>query len=335
VARYFERWIKERKASKLRSAHDDDTRLRKHAMPIIGSIKIEEARPRHIRDFVRKLKIESGLAPRTIHHVYGTLHTMFKDAVVEELILANPCVLRKGELPKKVDKDPLWRSQAIFTRSELEQLISDPRIAIERRIFYALLFLTGARFGEISALRWSRYHPEREPLGCLIIAESFDTKHKTVGPLKTEIPREVPVHAVLAELLAEWKLRGWHAVFGRHPGPDDLLIPYPPKEGDFNETTHWRSDTLRKALDLDCQMLGGRHRRTHDSRRTLISLARADGAQKDILKWATHGRPEGIIDAYSEFPWETLCAEFQKLKINLRRGQVIALPQSSDGGRSF
>src|SRR5687768_6695457 len=43
VARYFERWIKERKLSKLRSAHDDDTRLRKHAMPIIGSIKIEDA----------------------------------------------------------------------------------------------------------------------------------------------------------------------------------------------------------------------------------------------------------------------------------------------------
>lgn len=32
----------------------------------------------------------------------------------------------------------------------------------------------------------------------------------------------------------------------------------------------------------------------HDARRTLISLAQADGARRDILRWITHG-PEGDI----------------------------------------
>jgi hypothetical protein len=30
-------------------------------------------------------------------------------------------------------------------------------------------------------------------------------------------------------------------------------------------------------------------RRQHDARRTFISIARADGARPDILRWATHG----------------------------------------------
>jgi hypothetical protein len=31
---------------------------------------------------------------------------MFKDAVADELICVSPCVLSKGVLPMKVDKDP-------------------------------------------------------------------------------------------------------------------------------------------------------------------------------------------------------------------------------------
>jgi hypothetical protein len=33
----------------------------------------------------------------------------------------------------KIDKDPTWRSGAVFTREEVEQLISDGRIPEERR----------------------------------------------------------------------------------------------------------------------------------------------------------------------------------------------------------
>jgi hypothetical protein len=36
-------------------------------------------------------------------------------------------------LPKKVDKDPAFRANAIFSREELEQLICDPRILQDRR----------------------------------------------------------------------------------------------------------------------------------------------------------------------------------------------------------
>src|SRR5229473_4851697 len=38
------------------------------------------------------------------------------------------CAFKRGELPAKTDKDPTWRSAAVFTCEEVERLISDERI---------------------------------------------------------------------------------------------------------------------------------------------------------------------------------------------------------------
>jgi hypothetical protein len=48
---------------------------------------------------------------------------MFEDAVADELIASNPCAVKRGGLPAKIDKDPTWRSGAVFTREEVERLI--------------------------------------------------------------------------------------------------------------------------------------------------------------------------------------------------------------------
>ncbi len=197
VKAYAETWLKARSKRGLSNADTDAGRL-KHVYPVIGHIPIRDVRPRHVQDLVRQLVARLGptkkdLAPRTVRNIYGVLHTMFEDAIADELIEWNPCKLRRGELPKKIDKDRTWRSTAIFTRAEVEQIISDPRIPEDRRILYALLSLAGVRFGEAAALRWQAYDREVRPLGRLLIAVSFDTKtHKEKG-VKTERPREVPV----------------------------------------------------------------------------------------------------------------------------------------------
>jgi hypothetical protein len=143
VKQYAEGWIKDRRALGLRTADDDDTRLKLHVLPTIGEMAIDEVRPRHIRDLVLAMRKDGALAPRSIRNVYGVLATMFRTAVADELIVATPCVLSRGILPKKVDKDPAWRATAIFTRPEVEQLISDVRIPEDRRVLYALKGIAG------------------------------------------------------------------------------------------------------------------------------------------------------------------------------------------------
>jgi integrase len=311
VAGWRKKWIGDRRAQGLSSADDDEARL-KHARAL-DPLDMADVRPRHIRELVFELKKRIGpekgdLAPRTVRNIYGVLHRMFEDAVAEEVIIANPCVLKRGDLPPKRDKDPAWRSSAVYSRAEVERLLSDSTVPEERRTLYALLFLTGMRIGELAALRWSAYQPEEKPLGKLLVASSFNRKKREVKGTKTENPREVPVHPILAASLASWRLSGWARYMGRAPRPDDLLLP-------AYTGNHLRDPVVHANLLRDLEKLGMRNRRTHDTRRTFISLALADGARKDLLRWVTHGPPGDVIDLYTTLPWAALCEEVGRLNI--------------------
>jgi integrase len=327
VERYAQVWARARKARGVSTADADLSRLEKHAFPSIGTLRLAEVRTRHVRDVVHALKARCGqgetdLAPRSVRHVAATLHMLFAEALVDELVTSNPCVFKRGDLPKKIDKDPSWRAGAIFTREEVESLISAESVPLDRRMFYALMFFTGCRFGEVSALRWSAYDTTRKPLGHLLVTTSFNSKSKKEKSTKTEQVRQVPVHPVLAKLLAEWKLSGWRQFFDKPAGSNDLIVPSRTMEN--RKSSHsWQ----KFAQDLD--QLGLRRRRMHDARRTFITLGLYDGARRDILEAITHGPRGDIMSVYTTLPWDLLCTELTKLKLEVRKGQVIRLPMAA------
>jgi hypothetical protein len=89
---------------------------------------------------------------------------------------------------------------------------------------------------------------------------------------------------------------------------------------------HRRDPVVHGQLREDLELLGLRGRRVHDTRRTFISLALANGANRDKLAWVTHGPKGDIMSLYTTLPWESLCAKVAKLKVNLRS------PSTSAGG---
>lgn len=311
ITLYARAWLKKRKT---KTVGDDKGRLEKHVLPRIGHVAIKDARPRHFRDLIVELKNDSTLAPKTIREISGLCHTLFNSAIIDELITENPVKYEKGVLPKKLDKDPSWRRQAIYTRTEVEQLLSDERIPIDRRVLYALKFFTG-RHSEVSGLTWEQYDPVTKPLGSLAIDKT-----------KTDVPRLIPVHPTLAKVLASWKLFGWEDLYGDKPRPMDLIVPTRNlSRRDANEAQRQLVYDLEK-IGLRVKAGKSRNRRGHDLRRTLITLARGDGAIDSLLRWITHGpKPSEILDVYSSPPWESLCTEIGKLKIELREGKVIAM----------
>ena len=325
VARYKEMWCREREADGVASAGDDEGRLRNYWLPALGKVLLEDVRPRHVQQFVRTLKrrCHAGeIAPRTVRNIYFAGHAMFENAVADELIEVNPCKLKSGDLPKKVDKDPAWRRSAIYSRDEIEMILSDERVPEDRRVLYALEFFAGgARGGEAAAARWGMYDNKMKPLGRLILARSYNTKLRVEKGVKTEVPREIPVHPTLARILAEWKLGGWTRMMGRPPRSDDLIIPS--RRGQNRNVNH----ALRK-FHQDLERLGLRKRRLHDLRRSLVSLAREDDCNMGIFKFITHGSSSSIIDQYTTLSWEALCREMLKLKVGLRAdGEVVPLRQ--------
>jgi len=297
VARYADRWVADRQKLGLATATDDLARLRLHVLPTLGAMVLEEVRPRHIRDLVLEMRQRAVMAPRSVRHVYATVACMFRTAVADELIPYTPCVLAKGILPKNIDKDPSFRANAIFTREEVQTLISDVRILEDRRVLHALKALAALRHSEASGLRWRQYDRNAEPLGALNLEKT-----------KTQVPRRVPVHPTLARMLRDWRDGGWERIYGRAPADDDFIVP-------TRNMTERLSPESQNAFRADLALLGFRHRRGHDLRRTFITLAQVDGARRDLLETITHGPRGSIINVYTTFPWPALCAEVAKLKI--------------------
>jgi hypothetical protein len=251
---------------------------------------------------------------------------MMNDAVADELIASSPCVL-KDELPAKRDKDRTWRRIAVFTRDEVETIISARETPDDRRVLASLMFLGAMRFGESAALTWRDYDPTCTPLGKLVIEKSYSTKKRKVKGTKTENPREMPVHPTLAKILAAWKLSGFEQLTGRKPRPEDPIVPS--RRGAYRNV----NASLRRFHE-DLERIGLRSRRQHDARRTFISIARADGAVAHTLHFATHGPDGEIMDDYTTLPWSALCAEVAKVRLSIREGRALEMPVAVASGAS-
>lgn len=331
VKQFSTKWIELRKRT-VRSWENDESRLRLYVLPVIGDLPLADVRPRHLTDLFRDLRTrtENKVAPKTVHNTYAAVRALFRDANIEGLITQTPCILTEHQLGKNRDANPEWRNSALFTRTEAESLISDARVPADRRVLWGLMAAGGLRHGEAAGLRWRHVDRETKPLGSIFVCTSYDT-----GTTKTGDTRSVPIHPTLAALLAEWRGHGWADVMGRQPGPDDLVVPSP-------KTTRTDAGAMRvvtrtlKLLHRDLDALGLRHRRVHDLRRTFISLARTDGADKSILRRATHKAPRDVMEGYTSFEFEVVCREIAKLNLKLKgRSEIISLTRAVGASEGF
>ncbi len=318
VRAWGEQWAAERIARKLASADTERSMLRYHLFPQLGDVPIAGLTKAGMLDWVRALpsrtRTESlePLAPRTVHHIAGTVKRLLAEAVDRELIAVNPCAWRpKRDLPAKRDKVAGKRNHSGFAGWEVWHLLLDERVPQDRRVMYALDFLTGMRPGEVAARRWRDLDTTTTPLMRLDVASAFNSRHYREKATKTNVEKIVPVHPMLAEALRAWFTSGWEAFMGRKPTPDDLIVPR--EQGGQRTNTH-----SNKRFQADLERLGLRGGRTHyETRATFRSLAIAGGAPRGDLDLITHPSPREASDLYTrlEVVWPAMCRAVLAVKV--------------------
>lgn len=343
VAAFGTAWAAERRSrpadeGRVWTASKDLQRLKSHAFPVLGDVRLDEMRPSQVQAWFDGLKRKQvpkhkgsketmKLAPRTLRNIFGALHAMFEDAKAAELVTDNPCILKSGQMPAIVDKDPDWRDDAVFTREEVELLISTDKIKEHHRIWWAIGFLAAMRAGEVGALRWRRYLRNETPMPMIQVRFSYNLEFKCEKPTKTGRTRDVPVHPTLAIILDDWKANGWRKYMGRDPGPDDLVVP-----NELGE--HLTENSTRDTRPADLAKLGLRLRRFHDGRATFITLGTVDGAEEVWLERVTHNAKGNQHSQYRRTVWLKLCEAVSCLNITLRpprAGVLQNVLQSSSG----
>lgn len=233
--------------------------IKDYLVPRLGSIKLQELKPLHIEQFYNSMAERVGvagkhLAPRTSRQAGAILKTALKQAVeVENLITINPAT--RVKLPKSNSVTP-----TPFNFSELKQFLE---VARSHRLYFyfRLSAFTGARRGELLALKWSDFDGKtinltknRTSIGNEVI-EQNTTKGGNNGqrrvPLDNETIEQFKEHRrrQLSERMAlgeYWQDTGY--VFTQENG-----IPL------FTNTV---SDLYRKLI----KKAGLRHNRLHDLR---------------------------------------------------------------------
>jgi integrase len=316
VGEYLTTWISKQTHE---TRGDDANRVRRYIVPsVFGRSLLAEIRPKHVVAFLEHLgtlgsRHGGKLAPRSVRNIYSVIHRAFARACIDEVWDVSPCeaVAKAGVLPPVVDKDPTARRTWRYTRTEVVALTSDPRIPPDRHVLYAIWFLTGCRIGEAAALRVADYEPDVLPLGRITFARSWQTKTRRMKSTKTAAIKEAPVHPYLATLLRAWLAVGRTKLLAKVKQATDLLVPTKNGTPRLGYASH-------EALTKDLARLGfpPRGMQQHAARHTFISLARSDGARRDILRWVTHAPPRsGDFDGYTSPEWEALCIEVAKLRI--------------------
>lgn len=155
VGEYLDGWLKAARDTVRTSTHERHKELvGLHIKPALGRIKLKDLNPAHARFFYRE-RLDSGLAPATVHKIHAVLHKALKAAVSDGLIPRNAAAGVKLPRIATEEIDPLGPEES---RRLLE---SAAETSDRLGALYVLALNTGMRQGELLALKWDDVDLER------------------------------------------------------------------------------------------------------------------------------------------------------------------------------
>ena len=253
----------------------DESLLRNHVLPTFADLRLTATQPRHLREWITELERKS-LAPTTIHKAYQIVSRVFEVATTDGRIGQSPC--RGVTLPANRSAERRY-----LTADEVNELATtvDPR-------FNALVLTaayTGARFGELAALRVKQFDPLRRAMR---IEETLTEirGHLEFGPTKTRASRRkltVP-RFLVEEIVVHMKA---------FPDPSQLVFTSP--EGGPLRRTNFRRRFWLPAVEASV----GAPCTFHDLRHTHAALLIAEGAHPKVIQERLgHGSIRVTLDTY-------------------------------------
>lgn len=136
----FEMYKNTRKSSTLR---DYEISLRLHILPSFGNMRIDEIKASNIGIWQNRLL--EKLSPRRVRNIRAVLHTIFEDALRDDIIRKNPVSLVKAPALNKIESKS-------FSLDEVRTILDNAEDDLKNICAFGAF--TGMRTGEILGLKW-------------------------------------------------------------------------------------------------------------------------------------------------------------------------------------
>lgn len=146
--------------------------------PILGKVRLCDVKPMHCKAVLNRM--EALYAGSTIRQTYITMGTMFRAAVMNDMLIKHPMDGVRYTKPVRAVDDIKY-----LTEEEQESFLETAKTSHNYRQ-YALLLETGLRTGEMIGLTWDSIDWKNRTL---TISKSLEYRYKTriwrAGPPKT------------------------------------------------------------------------------------------------------------------------------------------------------
>jgi integrase len=295
---YLERWLEDGVKGVLKEGSYLTHRniVRRHLKPSLGRVKLAKLTAAHFQALYRQ-KLEEGLKARTVLGIHGTARKALGQAIRWDLIPHGKNAAANARPPRPEDAEavPLSREEA----SRLLKATEGHRL----RALYVLALSTGARHGELLALRWQDVSL-REDGAEVAIRHTFSRAipkkeggtSYSVGTPKTGKARLVSVGRKTAQALRAHK--SLQAEERLALGPRYQDSPYvftDAKGGILNQRTSIR------AFNALCEEVGlPEGTRFHALRHTAATVAFQEGVPgKVVSEMLGHSSIKQTLDTYS------------------------------------
>jgi integrase len=296
-----------RSKSDRRASHIADLRgrLNKHLLPRFGADRLDRitvAAVEKLRDDMRA----DGYAPRTINTIIRIVGAVFRAAIRRGDAISNPVdrverafmaarELRSGE-DEAASNDDTISPDAILSPNEIRVMLNAATPGLYR-VLFTTAALTGARSGELFALRWGDIEIPKDRPAYIYVRRTVswaringEVIRPRYYPPKTKAGlRKIPIPAELAASLRVWKLQC--------PATADELV-FPAADG----RPIRRSNALRYGLWSALRRAELRRVNMHSLRHSFASaLIMGGAAVTEVQSLLGHASPAITLRIYSHW----------------------------------
>jgi integrase len=297
-----EDWFRSKTDRRPSHVSDLRTRLDKHLVPIFGTRRLDGIR---IADFesLRDGLRNQGYAPTTINQILRIASSVFRLAIKHGRCATNPldrvdraCKPAREITAENCHDDDAVGPDNILDPTEIRRLLEAANPGLDRALFLTA-FVTGAREGELLALRWADVELTTQGLGKMAIRRSLswarlkgEEMRPRYFPPKTKAGRRV-IHMPdeLVTALKRWKLQC--------PQSEENLV-FPTPDGQ----PLCRDRLLRTRFYPALARARLRRVTFHSLRHSCASAMVADGAAiTEVQNQLGHSNPSITLGIYSHW----------------------------------
>ena len=262
--------------------------LREHVVPRLGFLEVRKVKPVHLQSILDAMTA-TGRKPRTVAHARACLSAMFSHAVRMQVLDTNPA--RATTAPAKS------RPHLVVPSAEQVRRIIDTANGTPWEIPVLLAATTGARRGEILALRWRNVDLDKERIRIVESLQRIDHALTFTPPKTARSVRTVPLPGWVAERLAVHRTEQASRLRGlgqRQKVGDDLVVC------DRGDGEPHDPDSFGHAVKRITERAGVPGARLHDLRHGVATMLASSGARAELTsKMLGHASVAFTLQTYT------------------------------------